>query len=384
MIEEIRVKGYKCLLMAKRLPVARLNVLVGANASGKSTLMQAILLLRQSADEKGRIANLHLSGELFEAGTSVDVLHPESGHSLEVDVVTDKGSHAYQFSADREFPNKRRLLARGDSKIPSVLAPRTGKFCYLNAERLGPRVSYPLPPDDDELPGPVGKFGEYTSGYLARCADEVVKVDGWGPRFREVICAAANLLDGLSIDQQIVDSGGRVDLVANIILSWIIPGASFNVSEESGVDSVPLRFLRDSAATKVKTRATHVGFGLAYSLPIIVAGLALRRGGVMLVENPEAHLHPFGQSRIGAFLAALSGTGRQIFVETHSDHVVNGIRLALRKRVVEGDGVTFNYFKSSSDGSTSSITQIGAGDDGLLEDWPVGFFDQIEKDLSRL
>lgn len=384
MLEGIRVRGYKCLLMDEPLRLGSLNVLVGANASGKSTLLQSLLLLRQSADSKGAVAELHLSGDLFEAGTANDVLHPAAGHAVEVDLVFGGESHQYKFRSNRELPNKRRLLAPRASKLPEALGGRRGKFSYLNAERIGPRVSYSLPPDDVQLSGPVGKFGEFTAGYLARSADEVIKVDKWGSATRTKFGQAANLLDGLTIDDLLKETGGRIDLVANLILSWIIPRASFSVAEESGVDSVPLRFIRDPLATKVKTRATHVGFGLAYSLPIIVAGLSLKCGGVILIENPEAHLHPFGQSRMGAFLAALAATGRQIFVETHSDHVVNGIRLAMKKGVITSGEVTFNYFRNSPDGSTSAIAQISAGNDGALEDWPPGFFDQIEHDLSRL
>jgi predicted ATPase len=112
--------------------------------------------------------------------------------------------------------------------------------------------------------------------------------------------------------------------------------------------------------------------------------LALEGDGLLLVENPEAHLHPFGQSRIGAFLASLAATGRQVFVETHSDHVINGIRLAIKYGVTPNESALFNYFHSLNGASRSAITQIAADDSGSLEDWPEGFFDQIERDLSRL
>lgn len=384
MLEEMRVRGYKCLLMDEPLRLGSLNVLVGANASGKSTLLQSLLLLRQSADAKGSIGELHLSGDLFEAGTANDVLHPAAGHAVQIDLISDEESYQYNFNSIRELPNKRRLLGTKGARLPVPLGNRRGKFAYLNAERVGPRVSYALPPDDVQLSGAVGKFGEFTAGYLARCADEVINVDRWGGDIRRRLGEVANRLDGLSIDESLRESGGRIDLVANTLLAWIIPRAAFSVVEESGIDSVPLRFIRDPLATKVKIRATHVGFGLAYSLPIIVAGLSLRRGGIILIENPEAHLHPFGQSRMGAFLAALATTGRQIFIETHSDHVVNGIRLALKKGIIAANDVTFNYFQSTPDGSTATITQINANDDGELADWPLGFFDQIEHDLSRL
>ena len=74
------------------------------------------------------------------------------------------------------------------------------------------------------------------------------------------------------------------------------------------------------------TRAPNAGFGISYALPVVVAALRAEVGGLLLVENPEAHLHPAGQSKIGSFLARVAADGVRIFLETHSDHVLNGIR----------------------------------------------------------
>lgn len=60
-----------------------------------------------------------------------------------------------------------------------------------------------------------------------------------------------------------------------------------------------------------------MGFGLSYALPIVVGGLVAAKDGLLIVENPEAHLHPQGQSNMGQFLAWLAGKGVQVIVETH-------------------------------------------------------------------
>jgi predicted ATPase len=145
-----------------------------------------------------------------------------------------------------------------------------------------------------------------------------------------------------------------------------------------------LRFIRDPFHTKTSVRPTRIGFGLIYTLPIITAALALDKNGLLLVENPEAHLHPFSQSRIGVFLAMIAATGRQIFIETHSDHVLNGIRLAVRNKILPPENLLINFFERPMLESSTSITQIRTSIDGRLKPWPKGFFDQIENDLSRL
>ena len=372
-------------MMAAPLKTANLNILVGANASGKSSLLQVLLLLRQSSNEFGTIRNLHLSGPLYEGGTAIDALHPEAQHRIVVCISDDKKKHNFQFEFKRDIERvkKRQLDGTQDESLPANIGARRASFCYLNAERIGPRVSYPLPSEEADLAGPVGKVGEFTTSRLNRGKEGQI-VGGWDNEVVAQLCKAPLELDGVDLEAAMKNSGGRLDLVANLILGWIIPGAEFLSSEEDGTDSAQLRFIRDPSATRVSTRATHVGFGLSYVLPIIVGGLALEENGLLLVENPEAHLHPFGQSRIGAFLASLAASGRQIFVETHSDHVINGIRLAIKYGVTPNDSALFNYFHSLNGTSRSSITQIAADDTGALEDWPEGFFDQIERDLSRL
>ncbi len=98
-------------------------------------------------------------------------------------------------------------------------------------------------------------------------------------------------------------------------------------------------------------RAPNMGFGVSYSLPIVLAGLFAPVGGLLIIENPEAHLHPAGQSRMGTFLATLAGDGVQVLVETHSDHVLNGIRRAIGEHLVLGaEHALVHFFDVGDDG----------------------------------
>jgi predicted ATPase len=101
----------------------------------------------------------------------------------------------------------------------------------------------------------------------------------------------------------------------------------------------------------------------------------------VLVENPEAHLHPGGQSRLGRFLARAAGSGVQVVIETHSDHILNGVRLAMaEERTVSAEDVLVHFF-GREDGQP---LPIDLNQRGRLTQWPAGFFDQIETDLGRL
>lgn len=396
MITQIQIDGYKCLKGPINLDTTRLNILVGANASGKSSFLQILLLLRQSANEDGTLSGLHLSGPLYEAGTAQDALHPEAMHQIQVGVKSDSEWTIFLFENDREADinySTRLLKAVTQKSIPPQLYGKNLVFSYLNAERIGPRVTYPLPPDELPLAGAVGKHGEYTAAVLARSRDGGA-IDGWIPNppgFLEKIKDLKNILidtpkhiDSIDIKEEVENSGGRLDILSNIFLGWVIPGAVFSANEYPQSDSAAVRFVRDPTITKSEVRSTHVGFGISYALPIIVAALSLKKNGLMLVENPEAHLHPYSQSRIGAFLAMMAASGRQIFIETHSDHVVNGIRLAVKREVIQPDLVKINFFRRGIGEDRSKVVQIILDKNGRLNEWPEGFFDQIENDLSKL
>ena len=128
-------------------------------------------------------------------------------------------------------------------------------------------------------------------------------------------------------------------------------------------------------------RPKNVGFGLTQVLPIIVAALAAQQGDLLLIENPEVHLHPAGQALMGEFLAEVANGGVQVFVESHSDHVLNGIRRAVKKNILSADRVSLHFF-SPRGSETAQVISPTIGSDGTIDHWPSGFFDQFDKDMN--
>ena len=132
------------------------------------------------------------------------------------------------------------------------------------------------------------------------------------------------------------------------------------------------------------TRAPNAGFGVSYALPVIVAALRAPVGGLLLVENPEAHLHPAGQSAIGGFLAQVAADGVQVFLETHSDHVLNGIRVSVAEgtAALDEEQAVIHFFRSGEDEAGAEAMAVRQS--GQLTGWPAGFFDQAQVDLATL
>jgi predicted ATPase len=124
-----------------------------------------------------------------------------------------------------------------------------------------------------------------------------------------------------------------------------------------------------------------MGFGVTYTLPVILAGLTAGKDGILIVENPEAHLHPAGQSQMGYFLASIASAGVQVMVETHSDHVLNGIRRAIGEhRILSEDQAIIHFF--DVDGAPPKSLRFT--ETGGIASWPRGFFDQYQLDVAAL
>jgi len=125
----------------------------------------------------------------------------------------------------------------------------------------------------------------------------------------------------------------------------------------------------------------QVGLGLSQALPIVAASLVSKPGDLILVETPEAHLNPGAQHRLADLFLALARSGRQVIVETHSEHIVNAARLAV-KAGMSRDDVSILFFEQE-DGRTV-VQSIELDEHGRALRWPAGFFDQAAKDLADL
>ena len=177
---------------------------------------------------------------------------------------------------------------------------------------------------------------------------------------------------------------------ANAWLDVVSPGAVLGVRAipEADCAVASYRYERPADVPSQPFRATNVGFGVSYALPPIVALLAPERDDryprehLIIIENPEAHIHPAGQTSMAELAARAVAGGSQVILETHSDHVLNGVRLAVAEGILSPDQVVIHYFERT--GLDVRVTTPVLTDTGRLDVWPEGFFDQHERNLSRL
>ena len=134
--------------------------------------------------------------------------------------------------------------------------------------------------------------------------------------------------------------------------------------------------------TSISPDLTNVGVGVSQVLPILVLCVAMPIGGCALIEQPELHLHPSVQSRLAVFFAACAESGRQVVLESHSEHLVNRTRLMVACDELRADDVSLVFVERDEYGATAAPIKIRA--DGALERWPRGFLDETERVLAAL
>lgn len=376
MLEEVSLRNFKA---AKELPIPlrALTILTGLNGSGKSTVLQSLAALKQSAASL-RSDGFRLRGPLVQLGTYSDI-YTEGAETEGVSICVREAGQAFAWDMLGEANSAVLKVVKQSSDWPSFM--KKERFQLLPADRIVPQNLFERAQDADADVGFLGPRGEYVVEFLLSETARKLDVSVRRSFPAEGLDLSASLLE------KVAPTGSLVDQVSGW-LQQLSPGVRVNVDELLHADEVLLRFgyvgrtgVNESSRL---IRPANVGFGLTYSLPIVVACLAAPAGTLLLLENPEAHLHPQGQAALGLLVAQAASDGVQILLETHSDHVLNGIRVAVKTGCLLGRDVSINYFRRDVGTGFVTVDRPSISDKGRLSHWPRGFFDQLERDLSRL
>lgn len=367
MIRSLRLKNFKCFA-DQLFPFRSLTLLTGLNGMGKSSVLQALLLLRQSYQQDLlRERGLALNGDLVHIGTAKDALYEEAEEErIQFGLVADGGVEAHWgFRYDREA-DVMGLDSGGVNSQVFESSLFTDDFRYLQAERIGPRAFFEMADFQVRHHNQLGSKGEYTTHFLS-------------------VFGAQRTSNG-----QLHHPNAKSDSLIDEVEAWMgefSPGTRIEITPIAGMDLVNLQYAFITGAQVTdKYRSTNVGFGLTYCLPILVAVLASSSRSLILLENPEAHLHPKGQVQIGQLLAIAAQGGAQVIVETHSDHLLNGMRLAVHTGKVPPTDIQLHFFQPRHQAGAGRVEIISPNLDsrGRIDFWPENFFDEWDKSLEAL
>jgi len=388
MLRALELTNFKCFAK-QRVELGALTLLTGLNGMGKSTVLQSLLLLRQSdvltqhlVDEFRDIlpdsgprmvptdpaVSLILNGRYLSCGTARDLLYEGAEEDrIGIRLEWEDGSHADLGFAMNDHDRDAMPLVHTDieTHMRGVGPPVTGDIPYVAAERIGPRMGYAVSAYHVDDLAEVGHDGAYAVAFLESHA-------------------------GQEVSPALCREDAPATTLAAQVAAWmaaISPGIRLHTQHVPEVNAAALHVSFSSGrATSRRFRPNGVGFGISYALPIVITLLAARPGALVLIENPEAHLHPQGQMALGELMARAGKAGIQVIAETHSDHVVNGVRLAVKERKIPADQVKFHYFTRRDQGErlVHQVESPRIDPDGRLDRWPDGFFDQWDLALERL
>ncbi|EGU37064.1 DUF3696 domain-containing protein [Vibrio scophthalmi] len=372
MIKSIELENFKCY-KKRKFEFSDLTVFCGTNSVGKSTAIQALSIPLQSKFEK----IVKLNGQLTTVGFANDIHHKDNtgkvgqDQSLSIKVNVDGLILTWGYRELINSSSELHLLSGYSDNLPSSFEKLASNFQYLQAERLGPQSRFDLIEGNRFHQHWLGAKGEFTSEVLSR-----------SEMHKPLYLGGSTVPIKNNADPRMHNSESRDGLLRqiNAWMNEISPGIELNPDLiEEAVASVNI--FGQNYRSKIKPQ--NVGFGVSYVLGIITALLNTPKGGLVIIENPEAHLHPRGQSYLGRLIALTAQAGVQVIVETHSDHLLNGIRVITR--LVEGfDPKLFTLYYISQGQEQSHVDKITIAKDGKLSNWPDGFFDQQAQDMFTI
>ena len=320
MIRYLEINNFKSLLHFAS-PFSRLNLFFGLNGAGKSSVIQALLLLRQTylRTKSECIAGLYLNDSLISLGTAKDILcQNASEDEICFDILFDHGLSGefhflYGSSPSSNILKRERLMK--DECINENLFGKD--FYYLAAEHIGPQRQYDISNWNEDDRYNLGVHGEFVVPYLAIYGDKVTVAENLCLEHAK----SCKLVDQASAWMDLISLGVKLKAELNTLEQY----SRLFIAYENG------RYYSDSYSP------VNVGFGTLYVLPLIVELLVSGSDTLLLIENPESHLHPKGQATIASLIARAAFNGAQIICESHSDHVINGIRVAVKEGLLKND-----------------------------------------------
>jgi predicted ATPase len=234
---------------------------------------------------------------------------------------------------------------------------------YIGPLREAPHTYYI---DNDEVKLRIGNKGEYTAQILSQEATNPVEY------FKKN-----------EIEQKIEKVNSTLVQAVNYWICEFFSLAKEIKSEEQDKDKRVFKILLTNE-NGITVPITHVGFGVSQILPVVVEGLRMPANSILILEQPEIHLHPRLQSLLMDFLIYLNYSGKKVLIETHSDHIIT----RLRRRVVEDISdslikkVNLCFIEQGTGKKLFNPLQLN--ELGTFKKWPKDFFDQLQNEHQEI
>ena len=377
MIKELQIQRFKGIRNTPKLQIGKINLLTGANGRGKSSLCQVLLTLAQTWDAEAFDALLTNQGKWLGLGSYADVHYAYDSDSTIV----------FQIQTDDAKDNSFKLQYDQSRAKPTLIE-------LANAEVNGVSIM-------DNSGNSMGDFNsDFNSDFdvsLSRLTDypslmalrniHYVSASRLAASYREPLDESAEKLrpngsNVLSVLWNHRETGCLKEL--EDLMNGILDGAKIHFD----ISANELVFTLNSAKDDMLFKPVNVGYGHGYILSVIATLLIAKENDTLIVENPEAHLHPAAQAKLmNVVIDYANRKNLQVFIETHSDHILNTALVAVKDRKLTTDDFQVMFFsgKMNADGHfEATIQNLEVTNGGHIIDAPSKFFEQYATDLEKL
>lgn len=379
MFKSLSLQNFKCFkALEKPVEFSQINIVTGSNGRGKSSIFQSVLLLAQSYEAGKDWLSLKIKGKFIDLGNYRDVVrNGDINEKMTIVVETDN-----------EEDNRMKFIGKNtDGKGIDC----TFDNIYVNDV---PLIDLVVMVGDDKLQNEdhvlstvststYGCFSQFANVYYV-AADRQGPASIWSEPKENSLVGDALGIHGERIINSLYENKEEFQEMVAKELSYILGGASVKAKDTDDFEAV--RLYLDSIDESNGYKPINVGFGYSYVLPVVVLPLLMKEGSKFFVENPEAHLHPGAQSRLMQYLVRIAKEKNiQLFVESHSDHVVNAARILVKNKQngIDKKDVMIIHIGRDQD-KTPKIWQIKLDTEGNLSDYPQDFMEEWGNQMSLL
>ncbi|MGV9985892.1 AAA family ATPase [Streptomyces olivaceus] len=416
-IEELEIEGYKSLGQRKVISLKPLTLIAGINSSGKSSIMQPLLLLKQTADAPYDPGPLQLDGPNVSVTKIEQVLSKTlsataRARGFSVAISTSKSKTKVRFNKDSTgnlrvaeysgyfLPNQEEPIAiregmpqsqlrkmieplLKDSDLPDLLKRRNTKLTVIRDRfMLSPGVEYERGRSTTMFPLTFSGRGDI-SDVASRIIHlpalrgnplrtyRATAVDARYPgRFDTYTAGIISHWQNYKRADQLQQL--RKD-VEELGLTWKIEARQVDDTQvELLVGRLPQA--RQGGARDLVNIA-DVGFGVSQTLPVVVALLAATPGQLVYLEQPEIHLHPRAQLKFAALVGRALDRGVRVVIETHSSLFLRAVQTLVAQDALDPEDVAMHWFTRDRQTGETQISTADLQTDGSFGDWPEDFDD---------
>ena len=416
LIEEIRVQGYKSLVDAT-LHVRPLTLLAGTNSSGKSSIMQPLLLIKQTMEAPYQPAGaLVLDGAHVQAETAGELVskgleYAEKEFIFSVNGTSEfdgkkfstQGDYAYSLNGMSFSIAYQQVALHRDSNQKLKITPASTWTSIHSQLHEVDKARFPLSKtsakitvanaflDVQVLDGNGTQIRLFSTAYgLRETLYGMFHIPGLrgapqrsypatGIQLQNRIKGTFDLYTAGTISQwQQQLNIAAINLVNNCLYRLGLTDAV--VATVKTADKIELSVSRLPAGSKGKPRKADmvniadVGIGVSQVLPILVALIAAQKGQIVYVEQPELHLHPRAQVVMAELLAEAANRGVRVIVETHSSLLLLTVQTLIAQERIKNTDVALHWFARDAKGATQ-VTYVQPDEDGAYGEWPEDFGD---------